>query len=274
MEKWLYMVWCPHSVSFYTLTLYIIQCEMAMRTIFTSALELERYWCAFCVKSPSWNACSLFCCCAFCRHTCWLAPRNLPAFTFSFCIFALIDPAHDIFHIASFSAMCCYLNFLADFCWSVSSSKLNWLIFLKVHRKWFSQHMRMRQEWWKICLTVVIHMRTLCKQKFASAERKFNTVISSLDERYIFDQDLHWCKSILRISSEEMLIRKSAAGVLRFWKRKCMPSSSVIQQDKLCHLDRTALSSYISCNLHPNSKLTLGITGMVVWMILVVLCQG
>ena len=46
-------------------------------------------------------------------------------------IFALIDPAHDIFHIASFSVMCCYLNFLADFCYSLSSSKLNWLIFLK-----------------------------------------------------------------------------------------------------------------------------------------------
>ena len=45
--------------------------------------------------------------------------------------FALIDPAHDIFHIASFSATCCYLNFLADFCWSVSSSKLNWSIFFK-----------------------------------------------------------------------------------------------------------------------------------------------
>ena len=56
-------------------------------------------------------------------------PRNLPAFTFSFCIFALIERAHDIIHIASFSAVCCYLNFLADFCWSVSSSKLNWLMF-------------------------------------------------------------------------------------------------------------------------------------------------
>ena len=99
--------------------------------VFSSALELERYWCAFCVKSPSWNASSLFCCCTFCRRTCWLAPRNLPAFTFSFCIFALIDPAHDIFHTASFSAMCCYLNFLADFCWSVSSSQLNWLILFR-----------------------------------------------------------------------------------------------------------------------------------------------
>ena len=99
--------------------------------LFSSALELERYWCAFCVKSPSWNASSLFCCCTFCRRTCWFAQRNLPALTFSFCIFALIDPAHDIFHTASFSAMCCYLNFFADFCWSVSSSKLNWLIFFE-----------------------------------------------------------------------------------------------------------------------------------------------
>ena len=68
--------------------------------IFSSALELERYWCAFCVKSPSWNASSLLCCCTFCRRTFWLAPRNLAAFTFSCCIFTLIDPAHDIVHIA------------------------------------------------------------------------------------------------------------------------------------------------------------------------------
>ena len=30
-----------------------------------------------------------------------------------------------IFHIANFSAMNCYLHFVADFCWSASSSKLN-----------------------------------------------------------------------------------------------------------------------------------------------------
>ena len=153
--------------------------------MFSSASELERYWCAFCVKSPSWNASSLFCCCAFCRCTWWLSPRNLPAFTFSFCIFALIDPAHDIFHTASFSAMCCYLNFLADFCWSVSSSKLNWLIYFW---KYTGSGL------YSICacaksdekyVTVVIRMRTLCKQIFASAERKFNTIISSLDERYL-----------------------------------------------------------------------------------------
>ena len=40
--------------------------------------------------------------------------------------------------------------------------------------------MRMRHEWWKICLTAVIRMCTLCKHIFASAERKFNTVIPSL----------------------------------------------------------------------------------------------
>ena len=51
-------------------------------------------------------------------------------------------------------------------------------------------------------------MRTLCKHIFASAEREFNTVIPSLVDN--FDQDLHLCKSVLRISSEEMLIRKSA----------------------------------------------------------------
>ena len=45
-------------------------------------------------------------------------------------------------------------------------------------------------------------MRTLCKHIFASAERKFNTVISSLGDT------LHLCKSVLRISSEEMLIKK------------------------------------------------------------------
>ena len=32
----------------------------------------------------------------------------------------------------------------------------------------------------KICLAAVIRMRTLCKHIFASAERKFNTVIPSL----------------------------------------------------------------------------------------------
>ena len=43
----------------------------------------------------------------FCRCTCWSAP-----------------------------SMCCYLHSLADFCWSTSSSKLNYLTFLlKEHRK-------------------------------------------------------------------------------------------------------------------------------------------
>ena len=35
----------------------------------------------------------------------------------------------------------------------------------------FLQHMRMCHGWWKICLTAVIRMRTLCKHIFASAER-------------------------------------------------------------------------------------------------------
>ena len=81
--------------------------------------------------------------------------------------------------------------------------------------------MCMWREWWKVCLTVDIRIRTLCKYIFTSAERKFNTVFSSPNERYIFDQDLHWYKSVLRISNEEMQIRKSAIGVLHFWKRNC-----------------------------------------------------
>ena len=54
-------------------------------------------------------------------------------------------------------------------------------------------------------------MRTLCKHTFASAERKFNTGIPSLVDT-IFDQDLHLCKSVLRISSEEMFDKKKSAG--------------------------------------------------------------
>ena len=64
--------------------------------LFSSTSGLERYWWAFCVKSPSWNASSLICCCFFCRHTWWLAPSNLPALLFSFCIFTLIYPVYDI----------------------------------------------------------------------------------------------------------------------------------------------------------------------------------
>ena len=33
--------------------------------IFSSTSGLERYWWAFCVKSPSWNASSLICCCSY-----------------------------------------------------------------------------------------------------------------------------------------------------------------------------------------------------------------
>ena len=60
-------------------------------------------------------------------------------------------------------------------------------------------------------------MRTLCRHIFASAERKFNTVISSLGNTIL----IRIYKSVIRILSEEMLIRKSASGVLRFWKRNC-----------------------------------------------------
>ena len=50
--------------------------------------------------------------------------NNLPALLFSFCMFALIDPADNISY-SQFFVMCYYLHFLAGFCWSASSSKLN-----------------------------------------------------------------------------------------------------------------------------------------------------
>ena len=43
----------------------------------------------------------------------------------------------------------------------------------------------------KYVLKRLIRMRILCQHTFASAERKFNTIIYSLDERYSFDPDLH-----------------------------------------------------------------------------------
>ena len=45
----------------------------------------------------------------------------------------------------------------------------------------------------KHVLKRLIRMRTLCKHIFASAERKFNTVIPSLGDT------LHLCKSVLNI---------------------------------------------------------------------------
>ena len=121
--------------------------------------------------------------------------------------------------------MCCYLNFFSDFSWSVSSSKLNWLIFFgKCTLSDFHSICACTKSDEKYVLQW-LYACALCACRYLHLQKEnFNTVISSLDERYIFDQDLHWCKSILRISSEEMLIRKSAAGVLRFCKRNCFLS--------------------------------------------------
>ena len=68
-----------------------------------------------------------------------------------------------IFHIINFSTMCCYLHFLADFCWSASSSKLNQLTFLLKGRQKCvtacTAHVPKSNE--KYVLQRLIRMRTL-----------------------------------------------------------------------------------------------------------------
>ena len=119
----------------------------------------------------------------FCRRTFWLASSNLPALLFSFCIFALIYPVYDI----SYSQFFCdvfiiYIFLLVSVGQRVVLNSISRFFFVERVPEVFLQHIRMRHGWWKICLAAVIRMRNLCKHIFASAERKFNTVIPSLGD--------------------------------------------------------------------------------------------
>ena len=110
--------------------------------------------------------CNKFPISTFCRCTCALADwrQAICRHCFSVATFLHCLIQFMIFHIVSFSAMCCYLHFLADFCWSASSSKLNWLaLLLKDHRKCVTictAHVSKNDE--KYVLQRLIHMRTLC----------------------------------------------------------------------------------------------------------------
>ena len=151
--------------------------------VFSSTSGLERYWWTFCRKWPSWNASSLICCCAFfvgalydwrqaiCRHY-----FSVSAF------FALIYPVYDISYSQFFcNVFIIYIFLLVSVGQRVVLNSIS-RFFVERVPEVFLQHMRMRHGWWKICLTAVIRMRTLCKHIFASAERKFNTVIPSLGD--------------------------------------------------------------------------------------------
>ena len=86
-----------------------------------------------------------------------------------------------IFHTASFLwCVIIYIFLLISVGQRVVLNSVD--IYVKRAPEVFLQHMRMRHEWWNICLTVVTHMHILCKHIFASPERKFITFISPLGD--------------------------------------------------------------------------------------------
>ena len=87
----------------------------------------------------------------FCRRTWWLAPSNLPALLFSFCIFALIYPVYDISYSQIFCDMFIIYIFLLVsvgqrvvlnsisrfFCWKSTGSGFT----AYAHARWVMKNM-------------------------------------------------------------------------------------------------------------------------------------
>ena len=105
-------------------------------------------------------------------------------------------------------------------------NSISWL-FVERAPEVFLQHMRMCQEWWKLCLTAFICMPTLCLHVCASAKRKFNTLIY-FSTRWAIQ---FWSGSILMLECFKNIKWRDVAKKIRhwsftFWKRICYFFSS------------------------------------------------
>ena len=116
----------------------------------------------------------------FCRRTWWLAPSNLPALLFSFCIFALIYPVYDI----SYSQFFCgvfiiYIFLLVSVGQRVVLNSISWIFCWKSTGSVFTAYAHAPWVMKNMSYSGNTHAHFV-QAHICICRKKFNTVIPSL----------------------------------------------------------------------------------------------